>query len=137
MWSVGTTDVFDEWFASLSDEERGEIEAKVNLLGMFGPVLRRPHADTLSGSTFPNMKELRADVDHHTLRIAFAFDPNREAILLVGGDKHNKPQKPLYRQLIAKADLLYAQHLATLKPSKKQQQPKQPKKPPKKPHRGN
>lgn len=119
MWSVGTTDVFDEWFANLSDEERGEIEAKVNLLGMFGPGLRRPHADTLSESKFPNMKELRADVDHHTLRIAFAFDPTRKAILLVGGDKHNKPQKPFYRRLIAKADILYAEHLGKLKQAKK------------------
>jgi hypothetical protein len=129
MWGVETTDVFDEWFADLSDEERGEIEAKVNLLKMFGPTLRRPHADTLSGSKFPNMKELRADLAHSTLRIAFAFDTNRKAILLVGGDKHNKPQKPFYRQLIAKADIQFAEHLSKLKPTKKQQQPK-------KPHRG-
>jgi len=126
MWGVGTTDVFDEWFAGLSDEERGEIEAKVNLLKMFGPALRRPHADTLGGSKFPNMKELRADLNHSTLRIAFAFDPNRKAILLVGGDKHNKPQKPFYRQLIAKADIQFAEHLSKLKPSKKHQQPKKP-----------
>lgn len=132
MWNVGTTDVFDDWFSGLSDEERGEIEAKVNLLGMFGPALRRPHADTLGGSKYPNMKELRADVEHHTLRIAFAFDPTRKAILLVGGDKRNKPQKPFYRQLIAKADILFAEHLAKHEQSKKRQQSKQPKKP----HRG-
>jgi len=119
MWDVETTDVFDGWFADLSNQERGEIEAKVNLLEMFGPALRRPHADTLGGSKFANMKELRADVDHHTLRIAFAFDPMRKAILLVGGDKHNKPQKPFYRQLLAKADILYAEHLSTLKQQKR------------------
>ena len=115
MWPVSTTDVFDEWFQALDEEERAEIEAKVNLLELFGPALGRPHADTLNGSRFANMKELRADVADHTLRIAFAFDPSRAAILLVGGDKRGKPQKPFYRQLIAKADVLYAEHLGTMK----------------------
>lgn len=115
MWPVSTTDVFDEWFQALDEEERAEIEAKVNLLELFGPALGRPHADTLNGSSFANMKELRADVADHTLRIAFAFDPSRAAILLVGGDKRGKPQKPFYRQLIAKADVLYAEHLGTMK----------------------
>ena len=115
MWPVSTTDVFDEWFQALDEEERAEIEAKANLLELFGPALGRPHADTLNGSRFANMKELRADVADHTLRIAFAFDPSRAAILLVGGDKRGKPQKPFYRQLIAKADVLYAEHLGTMK----------------------
>ena len=115
MWPVSTTDVFDEWFQALDEEERAEIEAKVNLLELFGPALGRPHADTLNGSRFANMKELRADVADHTLRIAFAFDTSRAAILLVGGDKRGKPQKPFYRQLIAKADVLYAEHLGTIK----------------------
>ena len=119
MWTVATTDVFDEWFQELGDEERAEIEAKVNLLELFGPALGRPHADTLNGSKFPNMKELRADVTDHTLRIAFAFDPTRAAILLVGGDKRGSPQRPFYRQLIAKADILYAEHLTALKKTTK------------------
>ncbi len=115
MWTAATTDVFDEWFQTLSDEERAEIEAKVNLLELFGPALGRPHADTLNGSKYPNMKELRADVADHSLRIALAFDPSRTAILLVGGDKRGRPQRPFYRQLIAKADILYAEHLSTMK----------------------
>jgi hypothetical protein len=115
MWSVATTDVFDRWFEGLADEERAEIEAKVNLLAMFGPALRRPHADTLNGSKYRNMKELRADVADHALRIAFAFDPLRTAILLVGGDKRGRSQRPFYRQLIAKADTLYAEHLAAMR----------------------
>jgi hypothetical protein len=120
MWTAATTDVFDEWFQTLGDEERAESEAKVNLLELFGPALGRPHADTLNGSKYPSMKELRADVAGHTLRIAFAFDPSRAAILLVGGDKRGRPQRLFYRQLIAKADILYAEHLSTMKkPTKK------------------
>ena len=51
MWTVTTTTEFDQWFAAdLSDEEREEITAVVSLLKLFGPTLKRPHADTLKGS---------------------------------------------------------------------------------------
>ena len=61
MWTVTTTTEFDQWFADdLSDEEREEIAAVVSLLKLFGPTLKRPHADTLKGSKYQNMKELRA-----------------------------------------------------------------------------
>jgi HKD family nuclease len=69
----------------------------------------------LMRARYRNMKELRADTADHTLRIAFAFDPSRAAILLVGGDKRGRSQRPFYRQLIAKADMLYAEHLDKLK----------------------
>ena len=49
------------------------------------------------------------------MRIAFAFDPNRSAILLVAGDKSGVSQKQFYRQLIAKADSLFDAHLLGLK----------------------
>jgi len=61
MWTVTTTTDFDQWFTrDLSDEEREEVTAVVNLLKLFGPMLKRPHADTLKGSKYQNMKELRA-----------------------------------------------------------------------------
>jgi hypothetical protein len=65
------------------------------------------------------MKELRADTADKVMRVAFAFDPNRAAILLVGGDKSGVSQKRFYKQLIAKADELFDVHLATLKTRKK------------------
>jgi hypothetical protein len=61
------------------------------------------------------MKELRADTKDQVLRIAFAFDPTRSAILLIGGDKSGISQRQFYKRLIAKADELYDQHLAALK----------------------
>jgi hypothetical protein len=81
MWPVATTDEFDEWFAELGEDAQAEIIAKVELVKMLGPALGRPHADTLKGSKHANMKELRADTAQQILRIAFAFDPNRSAIL--------------------------------------------------------
>lgn len=115
MWTVATTDVFDDWFAALTDDAQAEIIAKVNLLKLLGPRLARPHADALNGSKHANMKELRASTSEQVLRVAFAFDPARSAILLVGGNKSGTSPMRFYKQLITKADQLYDVHLAVLK----------------------
>jgi hypothetical protein len=115
MWQVATTEVFDEWFAELDKDAQAELIATVELLKLFGPRLSRPHADTLNGSKHANMKELRANTGEKVIRVAFAFDPERMAILLVAGDKGGVSQKRFYKQLIAKADSLFDAHLAELK----------------------
>ena len=115
MWGVATTGEFDGWYRNLDDDARMEVIAKVDLLKALGPHLGRPHADTLNGSKHANMKELRADTRDSVFRIAFAFDPNRSAILLVAGDKAAANQRRFYEQLIAKADKLYDTHLARLR----------------------
>ena len=66
-----------------------------------------------------NGSPARADTSDSVMRIAFAFDPERVAILLVGGDKSGVNQKRFYKQLIAKADQLYDAHLAAVKAKKK------------------
>jgi hypothetical protein len=118
MWPVRTTKEFNEWYADLDDDGKEEIIAKVEILKLFGPALGRPHVDTLNGSKHSNMKELRANTADQVLRVAFAFDPNRAGILLVAGDKAGVGQKRFYRQLIAKADVLYDIHLAKIKAAK-------------------
>jgi hypothetical protein len=115
MWQVATTGNFDEWFAELAEDGQAELIAKVELLKLLGPKLGRPHADTLNGSKHANMKELRADTADEVLRVAFAFDPKRTAILLVAGDKSGVSQKLFYKQLIAKDDKFFDAHLAALK----------------------
>ena len=80
------TDFFGE-FDSLSDPVQDELLVKVGMLKELGPMLRRPHADTLKGSKHANMKELRFDADGGVWRAAFAFDSVRRAIVLVAGDK--------------------------------------------------
>ena len=119
MWLVRTTDDFDEWFTDLDDDAQTEVIAVVGLLKLLGPRLGRPHADTLNGSKYANMKELRATTADAVLRIAFAFDPDRTGILLVGGDKSGVSKKLFYKRLIEKADKSYAAHLAALKAKKK------------------
>ena len=78
-------------------------------------MLGRPHADTLTGSTHANMKELRCNAADGVWRIAFAFDPDRQAILLVGGDKSSGSEKRFYKSLIARADDRFDRHLETRK----------------------
>jgi hypothetical protein len=99
---------------TLSLDERESFDTAVNLLREKGPVLARPYVDTVKGSAFPNMKELRTAHDKHlVLRAFFAFDPKRAAILLIGGDKHGR--RGFYEKLIRKADELYREYLHALK----------------------
>jgi hypothetical protein len=96
MWEVATTEEFDRWFVGLGEDAQAEVIAKVELLRLLGPRLGRPHADTLNDSKHANMKELRADTKDQVLRIAFAFNPDRSAILLLGGNKSGVSQKRFY-----------------------------------------
>ncbi len=98
-----------------------ELLAHTKLLQQFGPQLGRPRADTLNGSRHANMKELRFDAADGVWRVAFAFDPNRKAILLVCGDKSGRSEKRFYRQLIEKADARFDAHLARIKRNKEKQ----------------
>src|SRR5271155_4016222 len=119
MWHVATTEEFDDWFTELEEDGQAELIAKVELLKLLGPKLGRPHADTLNGSKHANMKELRADTADKVMRVAFAFDPDRTAILLVAGDKSGGSQKRFYKNLIAKADRRFSAHLEKLKAATK------------------
>ena len=60
------------------------------------------------------MKELRLNAHGGVWRVAFAFDPERRAILLVAGDKSGVSQARFYKQLIRKADTRFDEHLQTL-----------------------
>lgn len=114
MWEVSLHTDFEQEFDDLPQEVQVEVAAKVALLEAFGPKLGRPHADTLNGSQYHNMKELRFDAADGVWRLAFAFDFERCAILLVAGDKSGTSQKRFYKALIKKADERFTQHLQQL-----------------------
>jgi hypothetical protein len=114
-WLILFHDQFAVEFTQFPKNVQKRMLAKIKVLEEFGPELGRPHVDTLKGSQYTNMKELRFELDHGVWRIAFIFDPQRNAILLVGGDKSQVKKKRFYQQLIEKADQRYQQHLNTLK----------------------
>ena len=106
-WEVEATDEYDVWFLEQSEDSQAAIRMKVELLNEYGPHLPRPHADTLKGSKLSNLKELRTQTENHVFRVAFIFDEERKAILLIGGDKKGKKEKRFYRDLIKQAEEIY------------------------------
>lgn len=112
MWQVDYTDEFRSWFDSLENEKAvASIRAAVRVLRDEGPTLGRPLVDTVENSAYANMKELRPLGT--SIRILFAFDPRRAAILLVGGDKAGE-WNAWYVEHIPIADTIYAEHIRTL-----------------------
>ena len=113
MWEVEVTDEFERWWDSLSPQAQEAVAHDVDVLAAVGPGLGRPRVDTVKGSRFSNMKELRTTHAGDPMRIFFAFDPRRCAILLIGGSKAG--DKRFYERFVPLADRLYDEHLLTLK----------------------
>ena len=110
-WNAYFHPRFKVEFDKLSKTVQDELLASLTLLRVYGPALGRPEVDTLNGSSFANMKELRFKAEGGVWRVAFAFDPARAAILLVAGDKSGVSEKKFYKRLIDKADKRFKEHL--------------------------
>ena len=111
-WNVITSERYDTWFKEQSEGDQAIILGKVYLLEEYGPNLARPHADTLKGSRkLANLKELRARTDVHVFRVTYIFDPERNGLLLTGGDKKGKNEDKFYKDLIRESEQVYAAYL--------------------------
>ena len=77
-------------------------------------MLSRPHADTVNGSCYSNMKELRVQNKGEPIRAFFAFDPTKKGILLCAGNKAGN-EKRFYDEMIQIADPEFTAHLKRLK----------------------
>ena len=115
-WDVRFDLDFATWFAGLAEALQDEILAHFVMLRHLGPQLGRPYVDTVAASAFTNMKELRVQFRGKPWRILFAFDPERAAILLVGGSKQG--DKRWYKKHIPIADERFRLHLEQLKEKK-------------------
>lgn len=116
MWEVEYTDQFGSWYEQLDVGDQDALVARIELLEEHGPSLGRPTVDNVHQSRHPNMKELRAE---GAVRILFAFDPRRTAILLIGGDKSGDDEASpnwnrWYDHYVPIADDLYDIHLEEL-----------------------
>lgn len=116
VWDVEFTDEFEVWWESLDEADQDAVAVRVVVLQQDGPNLGRPVVDRVHQSRHPHMKELRCE---QGVRVLFAFDPRRTAILLIGGDKSpadttSPAWNAWYDQYVPIADQLYDQHLASL-----------------------
>lgn len=114
-WKVTLHNEFVPEFWDLRKLVRVELAALMLQLQERGPLLGRPAADTLKGSRYANMKELRFHAEGGVWRVAFAFDPSRKAVLLVAGDKAGVSKRTFYSNLIRVADARFERYLNSLR----------------------
>lgn len=109
-WEIILVPEVHDWFMALDDISASLVRDSVELLAERGPALGRPAVDRITGSSLHNLKELRPGSAGKTeIRILFIFDPQRQAVLLVAGDKAGS----WYRDAIKLAEDRYARFLAT------------------------
>jgi hypothetical protein len=111
-WLVEYTDEFGVWWDTLTEDEQISVTAYVELLEQRGPQLPFPYSSGINRSRHPHMRELRPQSGGKPLRVFYAFDPRRVAILLIGGDKTGDDR--FYEHMIPVADDLYDVHLVEL-----------------------
>ncbi len=116
-YTVNASEEFSEWFSTQEKPLRRTIAAHIGLLEEQGPQLRRPYADTLEGSRLSNLKELRVQHRGEPYRILYAFDPERQALLLIGGNKAG--DKRWYKRMIPLAEAIFERHLESLEKEKR------------------
>lgn len=112
-WELEYTDEFGGWWGDLTESQQDSITATCELLMEMGPHLKYPHTSGISSSRHSHMRELRVQASGDPIRIFYAFDPRRSAILLIGGDKTGNDR--FYDVYVPVADDLYDQYLEELK----------------------
>lgn len=113
-WQVDMAYI-EDWLDALDDESVALVLAAVGMLQERGPLLKRPLVGAIEGSRFKNMKELRpGSAGASEIRILFAFDPWRHAILLLGGDKRGQ-WHAWYKRAIPEADRRFEEHLEAMR----------------------
>lgn len=113
MWEVEATNEFKEWWDTLAESVQDSISAVVAFLEERGAMLSFPYSSAISNSRHSHMRELRIQHRGNPIRIFYAFDPRRHAILLIGGDKTGKDR--FYEEYVLIADCLYDEYLEELK----------------------
>jgi hypothetical protein len=103
---VVITSEFQRWEEGLDPERRAKVAAAISRITHIGPTLGRPHVDVIHGSRVRKLKEARVD---RGTRVLFAFDSNRDPVMLLGGDKTGKWNR-WYPRKIQLAERLYLDH---------------------------
>jgi len=118
-WQVDTTDEFQAWWQTLTEGQQEDVSAYVTQLEERGPNLRFPYCSGINGSKHGHMRELRVQSGGNPIRVFYAFNEQRTALLLLGGDKTGNDR--FYSEMIPIVDALYDVHLAELAAEKAEQ----------------
>lgn len=103
---VQETAEFKRWLDGLDADRQWRVRGAMRQIGVEGPTLGRPHVDVIHGSRVNKLKEARVD---RGIRVLFAFDSNRNPVMLIGGDKAGKWNR-WYPPMIRLAERLYLEH---------------------------
>jgi hypothetical protein len=109
MPEVVVTDEFKTWYEALLMDEQEAVFRVVTLLEARGVSLGYPYSSAIEGSRHP-LRELRVRHEGRPYRVLYAFDPQRKAVLLLGGDKGGNDR--FYEQMVPRAEALWEQYLA-------------------------
>ena len=113
-WSVKVSEEYAAWFTALIKDDLAsatQVAQAVAALREEGPALGRPLVDRIQGSKIHHLKELRpGSAGRSEIRVLFAFDPTRSALLLLGGNKAGNCQR-WYRENIPIAEQLYLDYI--------------------------
>lgn len=122
MWTIKQTVEFQEWYEKCDHQLQDDIVEHVKVLEQFGPHLGRPNVDTLKESAITNLKELRFNSRDKVIRITFVFDPSRNGVLIIGGDKAGSGGKTFYKMIIDASEKIYFSYLEMRKEKVAKQQ---------------
>jgi len=106
---VVALDEFRGWYDALPEDEAEAVAFVVDLLEQEGLALRFPYSSDVKGSKYP-MRELRRKYGNHYFRVLYIFDPKRQAVLILGGDKTGDDR--FYKKAIPKAEKLWEAYCA-------------------------
>ena len=114
MVEVITTDEFAEWYSDLDEADTKAVVRAVDLLAARGVSLPFPYSSEIKGSHYA-LRELRVQSRGNPLRILYAFDPQRQAVLLLGADKKGLSDKEFYATYVPQAETLWKEYLQETK----------------------
>jgi hypothetical protein len=112
-WNVEYTDEFFRWWETLLGRQQDDVSRVVRLLEVKGPNLPFPYSSAIAQSRHGHMRELRVQSQGVPIRVLYAFDPRRSAILLIGGNKGGDDR--FYEHIVPLADRLYDVYLEELR----------------------
>ena len=110
---VIATDEFKTWFRALDDADFNRVAFVVERLADTGVGLGAPYASAIKGASFA-LRELRPTQGRSPIRVFYAFDPARDAVLIIGGDKSGQSSDLFYDRMVRECEAIWRDYLAEL-----------------------